>query len=430
MSREVKFVKKIDWLSILLYFLLVGMGWINIYSASITESAGGFFDMNQLYGKQLFFIGTSVAIIILILSIEAKFYERFSSIIYVISLASLLGLMVLGKNINGATSWYAIGSFTLQPSEFAKVATVLALAKFLSDIQTNINYFKHQLFAFAIILLPPMLIMLQPDAGSAMVYMAFFFVLYREGLPAIYLWIGFSLVLLFVITLKLGYIYTIIGTAVFGLACIFIIFKKKLKQERKTTLALTSLVAAIGFILAVNYIFYNVFQQHQRDRFTLVLGLEKDPVKQEKMRQTIGFNTNQSEIAIGSGGFWGKGWQKGTRTRGDFVPAQDTDYIFTTVGEEWGFVGSSVVIFLFVILLLRILNRAEQQKNKFSRVYGYSVAAILFFHFAINIGMVIGLFPTVGIPLPFFSYGGSGLWGFTILLFIFIKLDANRINEW
>lgn len=430
MSREVKFVKKIDWLSILLYFLLVGIGWINIYSASVTESANGLFDMSQLYGKQLFFIGTSLLIIILILSIEAKFYERFSSIIYIVALLSLLALMVLGKEINGAKSWYAIGSFTLQPSEFAKAATVLALAKFLSDIQTNINIFKHQLFAFAIILLPPMLIMLQPDAGSAMVYMAFFFVLYREGLPAIYLWIGFTLMLLFIITLKLGYIYTIIGTVVIGIACIFFFFKKKLKRERKTTLALTSLVAAIGFILVVNYIFYNVFEQHHRDRFTLVLGLEKDPVKLEAMRKDIGFNTNQSEIAVSSGGMWGKGWQKGTRTRGDFVPAQDTDYIFTTVGEEWGFLGSTVVIFLFIILLLRILHRAEQQKNKFSRVYGYSVAAILFFHFAINIGMVIGLFPTVGIPLPFFSYGGSGLWGFTILLFIFIKLDANRINEW
>ncbi|MFK7750456.1 MAG: rod shape-determining protein RodA [Kordia sp.] len=430
MSREVKFVKKIDWLSILLYFLLVGIGWINIYSASVTESAAGLLDMNQLYGKQLFFITTSIILIVLILSIEAKFYERFSSVFYIIALLSLLGLMVFGKEINGAKSWYAIGSFTLQPSEFAKVATVLALAKFLSDIQTNINIFNHQLISFAIILVPPLFIMLQPDAGSAMVYMAFFFVLYREGLPPIYLWIGFLLVLLFVITLKVGYVYTIIATAILGLACIFVFFRKKLKQQRKTTLALTSLVAAIGFILAVNYIFYNVFKQHQRDRFTLVLGLEKDPVKLEKIRKTFGFNSDQSEIAISSGGFWGKGWQKGTRTKGDFVPEQDTDYIFTTVGEEWGFVGSTLVIFLFVILILRILHRAEQQKNKFSRVYGYSVAAILFFHFAINIGMVIGLFPTVGIPLPFFSYGGSGLWGFTILLFIFIKLDANRINEW
>ncbi len=430
MSREVKFIKKIDWLAILLYFLLVGIGWINIYSASVTDTSAGIFDMTQLYGKQLVFIVTSILLIILILSIEAKFYERFSSIIYIIGLMSLLGLMVFGKNINGATSWYSIGSFTLQPSEFAKAATVLALAKFLSDIQTNINVFRDQLIAFAIILAPPVLIMLQPDAGSAMVYLAFFFVLYREGLPSIYLWVGFSLVLLFITTLKIGYIYTIIATFILGLASVFFFFKKQLKRQRKTTLALTSLVAAIGFILAVNYIFYNIFQQHHRDRFTLVLGLEKDPVKLEKIRKTFGFNTNQSEIAIGSGGFWGKGWQKGTRTKGDFVPEQDTDYIFTTVGEEWGFVGSSIVIFLFIALLLRILHRAEQQKNKFSRVYGYSVAAILFFHFAINIGMVIGLFPTVGIPLPFFSYGGSGLWGFTILLFIFIKLDANRINEW
>lgn len=430
MSREVKFIKKIDWLSILLYFLLVGIGWINIYSASVTNASTGFLDMSELYGKQLIFIITSIFLIILILSIEAKFYERFASIIYLAGLLSLIGVVILGKNINGATSWYAIGSFTLQPSEFAKVTTVLALAKFLSDIQTNINNFKHQLVAFVIILAPPVLIMLQPDAGSAMVYMAFFFVMYREGLPAIYLWIGFLLVLLFIITLKFGLLITIGLTSVIGLASIFIFFRKKLKRERKTTLAITSLVFAIGFTLAVNYIFYNVFKQHHRDRFTLVLGLEKDPVKLEKMRKTFGFNTNQSEIAIGSGGFFGKGWLKGTRTRGDFVPAQDTDYIFTTVSEEWGFLGSFVVILLFMILLLRILNRAEQQKNKFSRVYGYSVAAILFFHFAINIGMVIGLFPTVGIPLPFFSYGGSGLWGFTILLFIFIKLDANRINEW
>jgi rod shape determining protein RodA len=261
--------------------------------------------------------------------------------------------------------------------------------------------------------------MLQPDAGSAMVYLAFFFVLYREGLPPIYLWIGLLLVLLFIITLKVGYIYTIIGTAILGLICIFIFFRKKLKQQRKTSLAITSLIAAIGFILAVNYIFYNVFQQHHRDRFTLVLGLEKDPVKLEKIRKTFGFNSHQSEIAISSGGFKGKGWLKGTRTKGDFVPEQDTDYIFTTVGEEWGFIGSTFVIFLFVLLILRILHRADQQKSKFSRVYGYSVAAILFFHFAINVGMVIGLFPTVGIPLPFFSYGGSGLWGFTILLFDF-----------
>ncbi len=430
MSREVKFIKKIDWLSILLYFLLVGIGWINIYSASVTNASTGFLDMSELYGKQLVFIITSIFLIILILSIEAKFYERFSSIIYIAGLLSLMGVVIFGKNINGATSWYAIGSFTLQPSEFAKATTVLALAKFLSDIQTNIYNFKHQLIAFAIILAPPVLIMLQPDAGSAMVYMAFFFVMYREGLPAIYLWIGFILVLLFIITLKLGYIITIIATLVIGLVCIFIFFRKQLKRQRHTSLAITSLVTAILFILAVNYIFYNVFQQHHRDRFTLVLGLEKDPVKLEQMRKTFGFNTNQSEIAIGSGGFFGKGWLKGTRTRGDFVPEQDTDYIFTTVGEEWGFLGSFVVILLFVVLLLRILSRAEQQKNKFSRVYGYSVAAILFFHFAINIGMVIGLFPTVGIPLPFFSYGGSGLWGFTILLFIFIKLDANRINEW
>jgi len=279
MSREVKFVKKIDWLSILLYFLLVGIGWISIYSASVTETATSVFDISQLYGKQLFFIGTSIILIILILSLEAKFYERFSSIIYVIGLLSLLGLMVLGKNVNGATSWYGIGSFTIQPSEFAKVATVLALAKFLSDIQTNINDFKHQLIAFAIILAPPALIMLQPDAGSAMVYMAFFFVLYREGLPPIYLWIGFLLVLLFIITLKLGYIPTIIGAVILGLGCIFILFRKQLKRIRKTSLAITSLVAAIGFILAVNYIFYNVFKQHHRDRFTLVFTFLQLSVK-------------------------------------------------------------------------------------------------------------------------------------------------------
>ena len=418
MANSKNILLRIDWLMVLLYFILVAIGWMNIYSAAYSDNINASM-LSLPYGRQAIFIGFSIFLIILILSIEAKFYERFASIIYLASLLSLIGLFIFGKTISGATSWYSFGSFSLQPSEFAKAATALAAAKFLSDIQTNIKSFEHQIKVLMIIFIPALIIIPQPDPGSALVYLAFFFVLYREDLPPIYLWLGFTAAFLFVLTLVLNPVKV-------SLICLFIgaaIFFRKRKSKPKKLIYIASLIACIGLSFSVDYIFNNVFQQRHRDRFNIVLGKEVD-------NQGIGYNTDQSEITIGSGGLTGKGWLNGTQTKGKYVPEQHTDYIFSTVGEEWGFVGSTIVVLLFIALILRIIYRAEIQKSKFSRVYGYSAAAILFIHFLVNIGMVIGIFPTVGIPLPFFSYGGSGLWGFTILLFIFVKLDANRINEW
>ncbi|GAB5399014.1 MAG: rod shape-determining protein RodA [Aureisphaera sp.] len=411
-TRYVKF----DWLTILLYVLLVGFGWINIYSASLDDTAAGFFDFTQVYAKQLLWIALSVVLIIFILAIDSKFYERFSSVIYLIALLSLLGLFLFGKNINGATSWYAIGSASLQPSEFAKAATALALGKYISDIQTNMKEFGHQLKAFLIIAIPALIIIPQPDPGSALVYAAFIFPMYREGLHFIFLLLGFFAAALFVGTLLIG----VPGMALVIILIALLVFLFK-RRKRKTRWIPYGIIVAtcIGFTLSVNYVFNNVFEQRHRDRFNIVLGKEADT-------KGIGYNTNQSEIAIGSGGWTGKGWTQGTQTKGNFVPEQQTDYIFTTVGEEWGFLGSIVVVILFVFLIVRLLILAERQKTQFSRVYGYSVAAIIFIHFAVNIGMVTGLLPTVGIPLPFFSYGGSGLWGFTILVFIFVRLDGSN----
>lgn len=414
-----KTISQFDWLTILLYFLLVSIGWVNIYSASLDDTATSFFDLDYIYGKQMLWIILSAFLIVILLSLEAKFYERFASVIYVISLFSILGLFFFGKTINGATSWYAIGGFTIQPSEFAKVATALALAKFTSDIQTNIKNLGDQFKAFIIIALPALIILPQPDAGSAMVYAAFFFPLYREGLSGVYLIIGGLGILVFVLTLVFNPIWVSGGAAIVLL--LFYFLRKKRKPGGIAYLSM--LIVAVALSFSVNYIFQNIFEQRHRDRFNIVLGKEVD-------NRGIGYNTNQSEIAIGSGSWLGKGWTQGTQTKGNFVPEQHTDYIFSTVGEEWGFIGSTVVVFLFIFLMLRILHLAERQKSQFNRVYGYSVAGILFVHFFVNIGMVIGIFPTVGIPLPFFSYGGSGLWGFTILLFIFIKLDADRMSFW
>lgn len=406
---------RLDWATILIYFTLVGIGWINIYSASLSDSAAGFFDFSQIYSRQLVFIVLSLVLIIFVLAIDAKFYERFSSIIYIISLLSLLGLFIFGKNVNGATSWYSFGSLGIQPSEFAKAATALALSKYVSDIQTNLQDFKHQLRSFLIIALPALFIIPQPDPGSALIYAAFIFPLYREGLHFAYLLLGFIAASLFVATLAFGVTWVVLGILLIaGISY----FRNSNKRPNLLKYA-TIMVACIGFAFSVNYIFNNVFEQRHRDRFNIVLGKEIDT-------KGIGYNTNQSEIAIGSGGWFGKGWTQGTQTKGNFVPEQHTDYIFSTVGEEWGFAGSIVVIVLFIALITRILVLAERQKSQFSRMYGYSVASILFLHFFVNIGMVTGLFPTVGIPLPFFSYGGSGLWGFTILVFIFVRLDASN----
>ena len=416
---------KFDWITILLFFILVVFGWLNILSASHTGDTIDYFNFSQPYSKQLIFIFLTIVLIILILALDSKFYERFSSIIYFASLLSLIGLFIFGKSINGATSWYAIGSMTFQPSEFAKAATALAVAKYISDLQTDIRVFKDQIRLFAIITVPALLILLQKDAGSTLVYASFFFVLYREGLPKIYLIVGILIVLLSVFALKFGVLLTALLTAVISLVYYFT-RKKRPSFFRPLFSILVALVISFG----VRYAYDDILPFHQKDRITIWLRLEKDPDKLEKMKKTVAYNLNESEKAISSGGFTGKGFLEGTRTTGKFVPEQHTDYIFSTVGEEWGFIGSFGVVLVFILLILRVLHLAELQKSQFSRVYGYSVAAIFFFHFMINIGMVMGLIPTIGIPLPFFSYGGSGLWGFTILLFIFIKLDSNRINQW
>lgn len=416
---------KFDWITIILFLLLAGFGWINIISASHVGEEINYFDFDQPYGKQLIFIFLTFALIILLLAIDAKFYERFSSVIYIISMLSLMGLFVFGKNVNGATSWYGIGGMTLQPSEFAKTATALAVAKYVSDLNTNIKTFKDQIQVFIIIIIPAVLVLLQNDTGSTIVYGAFFFVLYREGLPKFYLNVGISLILISVLSLKFGGLITTIiaGVLIFGYY-----FLNRRKSNLLAFIAIFILAAAMS--IGIKFFYNSILQPHQKDRINLWLRLEKDPEKLEQMKQTFAYNLNESEKAIGSGGITGRGFMEGTRTTGKFVPEQHTDYIFSTVGEEWGFLGSSMVVIGFILLLLRILHLAELQKSQFSRVYGYSVAAIIFVHFFINIGMVMGLIPTIGIPLPLFSYGGSGLWAFTILIFIFIKLDSNRINEW
>ncbi len=421
-------LKRLDWFSVLIYVLLVGIGWVNIYSSTFSEEANqSLFDLSHSYGKQLFFIGASFITILIILTLEANFYERFSSILYIITIVLLLGLFPFGKTIAGATSWYDMGFFNLQPSEIAKVATALALAKYLSDIQTDIKRRKDQLYGFLIICIPAILIVPQPDPGSALVFFALIFVLFREGLPLIYLGIGILAILVFITTLMFGTIWVGIGLSL--ILVLFLLLKRA--TFKVPIIPLISFFAiTIVFSLSVNFVFNNVFEQRHRDRFSLWLRLEKDPKKLEEIRKTIGYNTYQSEKAIESGGFFGKGFLEGTRTKGDFVPEQHTDYIFSTVGEEWGFIGTTTVVVLFSILLLRLVHLSERQKHPFSRMYGYGVISILFIHYFINIGMVIGVLPTVGIPLPFFSYGGSGLLGFTALLFILLRLDANRLNEW
>jgi rod shape determining protein RodA len=414
----------IDWILVMLYITLIGFGWMNIYAASITEESTNIFDLSTRYGKQLLWILLCIPLIVFILFFNAKFYEKFASIFYLISVLSLAGLFLFGKTIHGATSWYNFGFMGLQPSEFAKAFTALAVAKLLSDKQYNLKLVKNQIKAFIIIFSPAILIALQPDLGSVLVYLSFFFVLNREGLTLNYTIIGVLAILLFLLTLLFGPINIIV--TVFSIITIIVFYflkrnKGYLKFNWHKVLAVYSIIAL--FIFSTSYTYDNLFEQHHRDRFDILLGISKDTKK-------IGYNTQQSLQAISSGGLDGKGFLQGDRTQGKFVPEQDTDYIFSAVGEEWGFLGTSFVIILFMLLLYRIIYLAETHKNKFGRIYGYGLASILFFHIVINIGMVIQLLPTVGIPLPFFSYGGSSLWGFTLLLFIFIKLDANKSYDW
>lgn len=392
---------------------------MTIYSASLPIEETSIFDLSQTYGRQMLFIGLAIPLIFIVLFTDAKIYERLSFVFYGVGIILLLGLFVFGVTKKGQTNWYQFGGFGFQPSEFVKIATGLLLAKYISYSQINFKFTKHQIIGLAIVGLPVFLILLQPDAGSAMIFISLIFVLNREGLPSWYFISGIVAIVLFFASLVIQPLYVVIALAIFMI--IHYIFNRKITRN-PIVYGLLFLVMT-AFTYSVSYVYDSVLEPHQKDRINVLIGDNVD-MKRE------GYNLDQSMIAIGSGGLTGKGYLEGTQTKGGFVPEQHTDYIFTTVGEEWGFIGSFTVIALFVALFLRIIYLAENQKTKFSRVYGYCVATYLFTHFFVNIAMLIKLFPTIGVPLPFFSYGGSSLWSFTILLFIFIKLDANKVNEW
>jgi rod shape determining protein RodA len=469
LRRKVNIITDTDWITILLYLLLVFLGWINIYAAVYSPEHQDIFDISQRYGKQLLWIGLSVLIIIVIFLIDVRFYSFFSYPVYFVMIVLLLGVLLFGTEVNGARSWFEIGAFRVQPAEFAKFATCLALARYLGTLNFKIHRLRALSTIMLILLLPAALILLQNDTGSAIVYFSFILALYREGLSGSFLLIGLLLTILFVAALMLN-LFTVavgliilglllyyierrdlketgfallalmIGTALFwgvdlilklhwsnfrihtlgaGLAAIFFFYYAYRKRVQAAFVFTLGILISLMFVSSVDYAFNEVLEEHQQARIKVLLGMQHDP-------HGAGYNVNQSKIAIGSGGVTGKGFLQGTQTKFDFVPEQGTDFIFCTVGEEWGFLGTTTIIILFVMLLLRLIYVAERQRSNFNRIYGWGVISILFFHFAINVGMTIGLAPVIGIPLPFFSYGGSSLWGFTLLLFVFLKLDSTR----
>lgn len=410
----------IDWFSILLYIGFISFGWLNIFST--VYETGSMFSFGLNSTKQIIWIGFSFLIIVVILAMNYRFYETFAYIIYIFAIFLLVAVLVVGKDIKGARSWFAIGGFTLQPSEFAKFATALALSKFLSIPGTKLKTIENMGYAFLIIGTPMLLVLMQGDAGSAMVFLAFIFVLYREGLPS---WIpltGLLAAILFILTLITGDKASIVVIVLIALT--FVIFYIYYYFEKRNFAIIFSIIIAglaVLYIFSVDYIFYNVLKSHQRSRIEVLYNPEID-----KEAKGVRYNLKQSKTAFASGGIFGKGFRKGTQTKGNYVPEQSTDFIFCTVGEEYGLVGSTLLIIFFLIFIVRIILISEKQKDTFVRVYGFSVAGIFFLHVAVNISMTLGLFPVVGIPLPFFSYGGSSLWGFTILLFIFIKLTQQQ----
>jgi len=462
----------IDWVTVSIFLILIFLGWINIYASVFNQEHQSIFDTTQRYGKQLIWIGAALAIGFLILIIESNFYVFFSYIIYGIIVSLLILVLFAGTVINAQKGWFMFGSFGFQPSEFCKFATGLALANYLNTHGFKHDKYKTIAIVSAIILVPALLILLQNDTGSALVYLSFVLVLYREGLSGVVLFFGSLLILLFVLALILSnlvlsivmlvsgliafyavntrykqflkipiiyasgmllfFVVNLVIGSVFELAdvltvaliagTIVILGYSYFKKIRSYTTIGLIFLGSILFTVSVDYAFNKILGDHQQSRINELLGIHSDPLG-------AGYNVNQSKIAIGSGGFFGKGFLEGTQTKFNFVPEQSTDFIFCTVGEEWGFVGSVFVIGLFMLLFYRLIWLAERQRSDFSRVYGYAVAVILFFHFLVNIGMTIGIMPVIGIPLPFFSYGGSSLWSFTILLFIFIRLDASRYEK-
>jgi len=462
----------IDWLTVSLYLMLVFLGWINIYASVYSEEHQSIFDLSQRYGKQIIWISAALIIGFVILLIETNFYVFFSYIIFGILVFLLILVLFVGTEINGAKSWFILGDFGIQPSEFAKFATGLALARYMSSFGFKIQRFKSLITIVVIVFLPTILILLQNDTGSALVYFSFILVLYREGLSGVVLFFALLVTLLFVFALLFS---NFIMMVVLLLAAIFafLILNPRIKQfviilsifivsialfyvlnlilktnyKIAEVLVVSSIIGgavvlgysirkkfknyiivalvflgSVLFSISVDYAFNNMLAPHHQARINELLGIQSDLLG-------AGYNVNQSKIAIGSGGLWGKGYLQGTQTKFNFVPEQSTDFIFCTVGEEWGFAGTFTVVVLFLFLLIRLVFLSERQRSGFSRIYGYTVAVILFFHFMVNIGMTIGLMPVIGIPLPFFSYGGSSLWSFTILLFVFIRLDASRLEN-
>lgn len=412
-----------DWVTVVIYLSIMLLGWLNIFAAvydpvannSLFHFTADFGNM-PLQMKQFMFMVASFLIILTILIVDMRFYETFAYIIFGATMFLLLLVPFIGKEVGGNRAWLGVGAFGVQPSEFAKFVTALAIAKYIGAVGFKMDILRNQVILFIMIGIPMMLILLQKDTGTALVFTAFVLVFYREGMSPFVLIVGVAAGLLFVLALLVeNEIYLYAGV---GIILIITILAGK-KKFKRIALLTAGAVVVVGVIASVDYVITDVLKPHQQNRIKALINPDSDPLG-------YGWNVTQSKIAIGSGGFIGKGFLKGTQTKFDFVPEQSTDFIFCTIGEEQGWVGSTLVIILFMALLLRVIFLAERQKNRFARAYGYSVACIFFFHFAVNIGMTIGLFPVIGIPLPFFSYGGSSLWGFTILLFILLKLDAHR----
>lgn len=412
-------INRVDWITVSIYFALVTIGWFNIYAAVYdSQVEKSIFDISINSGIQLVWIGTAIVLITIIMVADPRFFENLSLVIYLVFLVLLVLTPFIGKEVNGQTLSIGFGSFRIQPGEFAKFATALALAKVMERPTFDLSKKNYQLIAFGVLLLPVALIILQPDTGTAMVYFAMLLMFYREGLPSAYFVLGFGFI--GVTLLALGVDNNLYLAVAIVLVVLALIFLGKRTWQRILAFSLIGL-GLIAYIYSIDFV-VSKLPEHQQNRVMVLFNPDLDPLG-------VGWNVTQSKIAIGSGGLFGKGYLEGTQTKFDFVPEQHTDFIFCTLGEEFGWVGSLVVISLFVGLLYRLVIMAERQKTRFTRIYGYCVVSILLFHFMINIAMTIGLFPVVGIPLPFFSYGGSSLWSFTVLLFIFIKMDSSRATQ-
>lgn len=409
--------KYIEWKLIFAYLFLVLVGWISIYAAVYDGEHSSIWDFSCRYGKQMIWIAASLVIALFVLVTDPKFFSQTSYLAYAVCIIMLMIVLVVGSNTKGARSWLGIGDFGIQPSEFAKIGTALALAKFLSAINVDMNNWQTKLTAIGIVFLPMTMVLLQNDTGSALVFLSFIFVLFREGLSSYVLILGAGAIVLFILALLLNPYILIISLAIIALISYLIIHRRNRKVKFIYFFGIFVFCSLV--VLGVEFGYNEVLESHQKDRIEVLLGKKQD-------YKGVGYNVNQSKIAIGSGGMFGKGFLQGTQTKFNFVPEQDTDFIFCTIGEEWGFVGSAIIVFMFVWLCVKIIKVAERQRSNFARIYGYGIAGIIFFHFFVNIGMTIGLLPVIGIPLPFISYGGSSLWSFTLMLFIFIRQDASR----